>query len=220
MDRWYNKGHDHYHKDEGEGMDMYNVGKSRGAGGSGVWDGHLLYTGRNYASWKVLANGPVRTVFELSYETWDAGGTKVSEVKRFTVDAGQDFDQIESTFQFTGPASLTVALGLNKAPSDAKQNARVDTLRKGVSLGQWVEQLSNGAFGTAIVLPGATGFAEDTLNQLILAPVEAGKPLRYYVGAAWDRAGHVKSSAHWQEKIAAMAARAAHPLSVKLAAQP
>jgi hypothetical protein len=31
IDRWYNKGHDHYHKDEGEGMDMYNVGKSRGA---------------------------------------------------------------------------------------------------------------------------------------------------------------------------------------------
>ncbi len=26
VDRWYNKGHDHYHKDEGEGMDTYNVG--------------------------------------------------------------------------------------------------------------------------------------------------------------------------------------------------
>ena len=36
VDRWYNKGHDHYHHDEGEGMDMYGVGTSRGCGGTGV----------------------------------------------------------------------------------------------------------------------------------------------------------------------------------------
>lgn len=45
VDRWYNKGHDHYHKDEGEGMDMYQVGTSRGCGGTGVWDGSKLYVG-------------------------------------------------------------------------------------------------------------------------------------------------------------------------------
>jgi pectinesterase len=76
VDRWYNKGHDHYHHDEGEGMDMYNVGKSRGAGGTGVWDGKQLYVGRNYAAWKVLANGPIRSVFELSYDSWDAAAPR------------------------------------------------------------------------------------------------------------------------------------------------
>ncbi|HEY5551619.1 MAG TPA: DUF4861 family protein, partial [Opitutaceae bacterium] len=48
VDRWYNKGHDHYHKDEGEGMDMYQVGPSRGCGGTGVWDGQRLYVSGNY----------------------------------------------------------------------------------------------------------------------------------------------------------------------------
>lgn len=212
VDRWYNKGHDHYHHDEGEGMDLYNVGKSRGAGGTGVWDGKQLYVGRNYASWKVLANGPIRTVFELNYDSWDAAGAKVSEVKRFTVDAGQDFDTMDSTFTFSGPAQLTVAVGLNKKPSDKKQDEKVTVGRDGVALTQWVTQASNGAFGTAVVLPTASGTAEDALNELIVAPVESGKPLRYYLGAAWDRAGHVKTQAEWQEKVKLVAARAAHPL--------
>jgi hypothetical protein len=65
----------------GEGMEMYQVGGSRGCGGTGIWDGQKLHVGRNYKTWKILANGPVRTVFELSYEAWDAGGVKVSETK-------------------------------------------------------------------------------------------------------------------------------------------
>ena len=217
VDRWYNKGHDHYHHDEGEGMDMYNVGKSRGAGGTGVWDGKQLYVGRNYASWKVLANGPIRSVFELTYEGWDAAGVKVSEVKRFTVDAGQDFDTMDSTFTFSGPSQLTVAVGLNKKPADKNQNEKIAVGRAGTTLTQWVTQDSKGAFGTAIVLPTATGTADDALNELILAPAESGKPLRYYIGAAWDRAGHVKTAAEWQEKVKFIATRAAHPLTATVA---
>jgi hypothetical protein len=220
VDRWYNKGHDHYHHDEGEGMDMYNVGRSRGAGGTGVWDGTRLYTSANYASWKVLANGPVRAVFELRYDAWDAAGAKVAEVKRFTVDAGHQLDRIDSTFTFSQPAALTVAVGLNKTPSDKKQQARIALVRDDAdhALLQWVEQASNGAFGTAVILPTAAAYAEDTLNDLVLAKVESGKPLRYWVGAAWDRAGRITSNAAWQAYVAAEARRIAHPVHVALSA--
>ena len=218
VDRWYNKGHDHYHKDEGEGMDMYNVGKSRGAGGTGVWDGNVLFTSTNYAGWKVLANGPVRAVFELTYDAWDAGGTKVTEVKRFTVDAGHQLDQIDSTFTFAGPAQLTVAIGLNKTPSDKKQDPQIALVKneRDPSLLQWAQQKSNGSIGMAIVLPGATGFAEDALNHLVLAKVESGKPLRYYAGGAWDRAGHIVSQEAWAAYVAQAAARAKSPIRVSL----
>ena len=220
VDRWYNKGHDHYHKDEGEGMDMYNVGKSRGCGGSGVWDGKQLYTSHNYKTWKVLANGPVRAVFELSYDTWDAGGVAVSEVKRFTVDAGHQFDRIDSTFTFAGPAALTVAIGLNKNPADKGQKAQVSSAidEPRGALSQWVQQASHGAFGTAIVLPGATGFAADTLNELVLAKATSGQPLRYYVGAAWDKAGRVTTPQQWNNEIATLAARVANPVRLSLQA--
>jgi hypothetical protein len=218
IDRWYNKGHDHYHKDEGEGMDMYNVGKSRGCGGTGVWNGSALFTSANYANWKVLANGPVRAVFELTYDAWDAGGTKVTEVKRFTVDAGHQLDQIDSTFTFAGPSQLTVAIGLNKTPSDKKQDPQIAVVRneRDPSLLQWAQQKSNGSIGMAIVLPGATGFAEDALNHLVLAKVESGKPLRYYAGGAWDRAGHIVSQEAWTAYVAQAAARARSPIRVSL----
>jgi len=68
---------------------MYDVGTNRGCGGTGVWDGRKLLVSKNWKTWKVLANGPIRAVFELAYAPWDAGnGVKIAETKRFTVDAG------------------------------------------------------------------------------------------------------------------------------------
>ncbi len=40
---------------------MYETGRSRGCGGTGVWDGATLFVSRNWKTWKVLANGPVRS---------------------------------------------------------------------------------------------------------------------------------------------------------------
>jgi hypothetical protein len=221
VDRWYNKGHDHYHKDEGEGMDMYNVGKTRGAGGTGVWDGTLLHTGKNFTGWKVLANGPVRAVFELSYDSWDAGGTAVSEVKRFTVDAGHYLDRIDSTFGFAGKAGIEIAVGLNKTPTDKGQtpNIKVSNKAPGILM-QWVDQASNGAMGTAVILPSASGFGEDPLNHLVMAPAAAGQPLRYYAGAAWSRAGEILTAQEWERYLVAAAARDASPVSASVAATP
>ncbi|MCX6951924.1 MAG: DUF4861 domain-containing protein [Verrucomicrobia bacterium] len=225
VDRWYNKGHDHYHKDEGEGMDMYQVGPSRGCGGTGIWDGTQLAVGRNYKSWKVIANGPIRAVFELTYDAWAANGIKVAEVKRFTVDAGHNLDQMDSTFTVTeGTATeLTVAIGLNKTPGDKNQDAKVDltsTPAQG-SLAQWVVQKTNGQLGTAVIVPTGSfkGLAADKLNELVLAKATPGQPLRYYVGAGWSKAGEFTTKESWNAYVAACAARAASPVKVTVSAK-
>jgi pectinesterase len=220
VDRWYNKGHDHYHHDEGEGMDMYNVGTSRGAGGTGVWDGKQLYVARNYKTWKVIANGPIRAIFELTYEPWTAGGAIVSEVKRFTVDAGHNFDEIESTFiAEVGPKTFTVGIGLNKDSGDKGQNT-VATVTKGGGdgwLSQWEAQKTNGSLGEGIIVPaGFADFAEDSVNQLVIAHATSGQPLRYYVGAGWSKAGEFTTQESWNAYVAAFAARAKSPLKVTL----
>ena len=68
IDRWYAKGHDQFHKDEeSEGLDLYSIGGSRGAGGTGVWDGAKLWTSDNFVSAQVLSNGPRRAAFRLTY---------------------------------------------------------------------------------------------------------------------------------------------------------
>ena len=219
VDRWYNKGHDHYHKDEGEGMDMYQVGASRGCGGTGVWVNQQLYVSRNYKSWKVIANGPIRAIFELTYEAWPAAGLMVSEVKRFTVDAGHNLDQIESTFTVTGAKEITVGIGLNKTPTDKGQEPQITLTPNPAdgSLTQWVVQKTNGSLGTAVIVPaGFLGLAEDERNHLLLAKVATGQPLRYYAGAGWSKNGEYSTPQAWHDYVAAWAARAAWPVQIVL----
>ncbi|MDR3004208.1 MAG: DUF4861 domain-containing protein [Acidovorax sp.] len=214
VDRWYSKGH--YHHDDGEGLDMYSVGRTRGAGGTGIWNGRQLFVSRNYASWRVITNGPIRSIFELHYAPWDAEGVAVSEVKRFTVDAGHWFDQVESTFTTAQAQTLLVAIGLNRNPAYAAQAPAVATFRAPDTLMQWVSQRSAGDFGTAIILPGAAGYAADADNTLILAQAQSGQPLRYHLGAAINWSGDITTALAWQAYVAAYRQRLASPIHIEL----
>jgi len=220
VDRWYNKGHDHYHKDEGEGMDMYQVGPSRGCGGTGVWDGQKLHVGRNYKTWRILANGPVRSIFELTYDAWDVNGARIAETKRFTIDAGHNLDRIESTFQVVEGSmpELTVAVGLNKNPTDKGQEPQIaiGRVEGNGSVTQWIAQKSNGQLGTAVVISSDAfaGFAEDDRNLLALAKITPGKPLSYLVGAGWSKAGEFTTREAWDAYVASAVARLRSPVIV------
>ena len=217
VDRWYNKGHDHYHKDEGEGMDMYQTGQSRGCGGTGVWGGQKLYVSRNYKTWKVIANGPIRAIFELGYEAWDAAGVKVSEVKRFTVDAGHNLDQIESTFTLEGAPTATVGIGIFKNSGDKGQDAVAEVVSQPADgwLAQWEVEKTNGSIGEAVIVPsGIDQITEDPYNRLVLVKVTSGQPVRYFAGAGWSKAGEFTTKEAWLAYVAACAARAKSPVKV------
>jgi hypothetical protein len=223
VDRWYNKGHDHYHHDEGEGMDMYQVGPSRGCGGTGIWDGKQLHVSRNFSKARVLANGPIRAIFELGFDTWAADGIYVTEVKRFIVDAGHNLDLIESTFTATGNRKeLTVAIGLNKNPADRGQDPQIAVARveADASLTQWVAQKTNGQLGTAVIVAASSfsGYAEDERNLLVLAKAKPGEPLRYLAGAGWSKAGEFTTPEAWNAYVAAQAARLNSPVKVSVGA--
>src|SRR5262249_10233805 len=86
INEWYMV--DNHHADAGEGADFYSAGASRGCGGTGIWAADKLWTSKNFVDSRVLANGPIRVVFELVYDPFDVNGTKVSEVKRISLDAG------------------------------------------------------------------------------------------------------------------------------------
>ena len=105
---------DDYHRDNGEGADMYSAGKSRGCGGNGVWAGGRLYPSTNFVESRTLANGPIRVMFELTYPAWDAGGARVTEVKRITLDAGQHLNRFESRYTGVPAAPAAQAAGIKK----------------------------------------------------------------------------------------------------------
>ena len=222
VDRWYLKGHDAYHLEQGEGLDFYSVGTGRGAGGTGVWRDDNLYVSHNYAAWRVLANGPIRAVFELDYAPCDAGdGVRVSETKRFTIDAGRNFHRVESTFTTTpAGASFTLAVGLGLHPKAAPDPVLVEDRASGW-MSVWETYLKDveGELGTGIVLApesDAAGFVQDATHQLLLVAAAGGDTVTYHIGAGWSRGGHVADRAAWETYLADFAARLRHPLNLTL----
>ena len=205
LNDWYMV--DDYHRDNGEGADFYSAGRSRGCGGSGLWRDGKLVVSKNFRESRVLANGPIRLIFELRYPLWDASGVR-SETKRVTLDAGQNFNRFESTYDLDG--DVTYAAGIKKTPST---DTRVD--RTAGWLRSWEPVKDKmGEFGCAVVFDPAkiVDVAEADGNHLIVAR----GPAVYYVGSGWDRSGDFRSVADFEKYVGEWAARVKSPLRIEV----
>lgn len=208
QDAWYKAGD--YHLDKGEGLDFYHVGTTRGCGGLGIVDGGTLHPSRNFARYKVLADGPLRAEFELRFDAWDAAGRKVAEVQRISLDAGSNFSRVES--RFTAAAPLTVGVGIAQRKG---QGSYVEDRSGWMSY--WEPAMGDkGSNACAVIVPGATGFAANGGNYLAMAKALPGKPFVYYLGAGWSKSGDFADAAAWHGYVGATAARVAAPLKVSV----
>jgi hypothetical protein len=230
IDRWYAKGHDQFHKDdEGEGYDVYSIGGSRGAGGTGVWDGAKLWTSDNFAKAEVLSNGPRRAALRLHYAPFEAGAGAVSEIKEVTVDCGQNFDAVASVFQLPG-AEAVIGIGITDHPQAQGFPKALLTRDPG---GRWMslwEENKDGALGIAVILgagESAAGFAYEPPakapgngNHLLLVRAKNGVPVRYFSGAAWSGSGQFADRAAWENHVRGQAERASKPLAIAVSARP
>src|ERR1039458_182856 len=155
----------HYHEDNGEEMDDYRVGKSRGCGGIGIWDGKKLYTSSNYRTWRLIPTGPIRSEFELTYDAWDAGnGRKVSETKRYSIDASSWFTKAQSTFSSDGKSPLTIGVGLAERACPTNREEFITHDQDEGWLAYWQpEDKPKGIIGDAIIL--AKGSVREFTND-------------------------------------------------------
>jgi len=203
LNDWYMA--DDYHRDNGEGADFYSAGKSRGCGGNGLWRDGKLVVSKNFRESRVLANGPIRLVFELRYP--DLG-----ETKRITLDAGQNFNRFES--RYDSSADATYAAGLKKEP---KAQFRVE--RASGWMRAWGPVKDNaGEFGCAVVLDPTSivDVVEAEGNQLVVARL----PVVYWVGSGWDRSGDFVEVADFDRAIEQWVQRVRSPLRVETTPHP
>jgi rhamnogalacturonyl hydrolase YesR len=107
-----------YYDTNGVSQDDYKVGKTRGDGGLGIWDGQKLSVSANWRNWKIITTGPIRSEFELTYDAWDAGGRQVSETKRISIDAGSNLSRVKSTFSSDDKSLLQIGVGLAERPGE------------------------------------------------------------------------------------------------------
>ncbi|MCC9135115.1 DUF4861 domain-containing protein [Pontibacter silvestris] len=218
LDKWYEKDiskSGSYHEDTGEGYDPYLVGSSRGLGGIGVWEVDSLYVSKNFVSSKKIAEGPIRTVFELTYAPWDANGRTINEKKRISLDLGSNMTRVEEVLETDKPLpNLTIGITLHDKRGEVKGNQEQGWFR------YW-EPMDDSYLGTGIVVEPEVvqEFRDHRVeakdeSHLYVITKPGNNRLVYYAGFGWDKSGQFKSLAEWDAYLASFAKRVASPLEV------
>jgi pectinesterase len=221
LDRWYAKGHDAYHLDTGEGADFFKVGPTLGGGGTAVWRDGKLYRAENFARHRIIADGPVRAIFELEFDPWDAGGIRVTETKRIAIDAGSNLYRQESVFRTDAAREITYAVGFVKRPglvgSTSKANAWAWLSAWGpveVKQGEG----GHGDLGSAVLLDRSAlvDYKETDDHYVAVAVARSGERAVSYVGAGWTGSRDFGSVEDWWAYLNAYAQRLGTPVRVTI----
>jgi len=209
--KWYR--HGDYHRDHGEGLDYYKVGPSRGCGGLGFLADGKLCVSKNFTAWKLIASGPVRTVFDLEYAPYTVGGTKIREVKRVTLDLGSNLNRFDVRIDTADDIALDAAMGIVRRgdSGDVSYNLKL----------QWVsywepKHPKHGSIGCGLVLPGSGGRFLDAHGHLFLVKAQKSGIFTYHAGATWSRSAIRSTRAQWNAYLEGMARRLRAPLIVRI----
>ena len=208
----YKKGD--YHIDHGDGMDYYHVGFSLGAGNMAPYVNDTIRYSGNYHQWKVLDNGPLRTTFQLTFDTWDAGKTKVKAIKTISLDAGSQLNHIENVYSFEGEKPMPVLVGIIKRPETG-----ILTLNEKQGIMAYWEptHVEHGTTGIGVIL--TTPVSTMLVNEkqiLAKTMVKNNEPIIYFMGAVWDKAGKIANSNQWNSYLEHFQKQKQTPLIINL----
>lgn len=210
LQKWYDM--EDYHNEHGEGLDYYKVGPSRGCGGLGIWKDNQLYVSKNYTDWKILANGPIRTVFELTYAPWEAGDLKVKETKHVTLDLGSNLNKFESRFEIlSGDKNADIAVGIVRRG----EGGDVDYNQSEGWMTYWEPaHPQNQSTGCGVLVPEFNQMVDDGEQLFLIKESDLSKPFIYYTGACWEKGLDFKNSDTWTEYVKEAANRVVNPVEV------
>lgn len=221
LDDWYAHGHDYYHLDRGQGADFYKVGPTLGGGATAIWRNGQMYRAENFKSYRIVADGPIRAIFELDFEPWDAGGVKVTETRRISIDAGQNMYRQESVFRVQGADSVTYALGFVKRPGLIGSTSRANAWAWLTGWGPVDNKFGEGGhgdLGTAVMLErGRLQDVKETDDHyLAIATARSGQSVVHYVGAGWTGSRDFRDVQEWWSYLNDFSRRLGTPIRVTL----
>jgi hypothetical protein len=218
IDKWYTQhleSDSSYHVDHGEGYDPYHVGSSRGIGGVGVWIDDSLHISKNFISHKTLVNGPIRSVFELTYAPRVVNGIRFTETKRISLDLGSHLYKSEVILEADqNLPNLTVGITLHDKEGEVKTSQDEGWFR------YW-EPMDGSQLGLGIVVdPNVVQSYKDHRvdyrdgsQLLVMTDLNDGKTV-YYAGFAWDQSGHFRDALSWDNYLMEFSRRLQQPLKV------
>ena len=211
IDKWYKT--DDYHVDHGEGLDYYKVGPTLGAGGIAPTANGKLFYSKNWATYKIITTGNLRTVFELSYNPWLFDGKEITETKRITLNAGSQLNQVEVTYKSNNLDTISVVIGILK-----RSGKGVSALNEKLGYISYWEP-TNTNFGTTaigLVVPGNLGMSLLENHFTAFGKAVNNTPFRYYQGACWDKAGEFVNDQSWEKYLKEFALKLETPLKISI----
>lgn len=212
INEWYKNGD--YHSDHGKGLDYYSVGFSLGAGDIAPYINDSVWYSKNYRQWKILDNGPLRSSFRLTYNEWDAAGITVKVSKNISIDAGSQLSRVEANYNYNRNETLPVVMGIveRDLPGALLLQEQKSTMA------YWEpEHDADGTTGTGIVSLQPVKKIINTGKQLLMqTDAKKNKPVVYYTGAVWDKAGDIKNASSWFQYIDTFKKQLEEPLTIEV----
>ncbi len=196
LDKWYKS--EDYHTDHGEGLDCYKVGTTLGAGGSALFESDTLNKSKNFVKWNIIANGPIRTIFELTYAPRKYKGANVTEIKRISLDAGSNLNKIEVKYLTTDNVKFKNVIGVVKHKGIDKGKVNFNK-EKGIFV-YWEptsKENGNTAIGVIVNPDEVDKLLETEQHYLIVMKETVKNNFTYYAGAAWSKSGDFNSYKDW-----------------------
>lgn len=214
-----------FHKNHGDGMDVFNVGPTLGAGTAAIIDtqGQITYPW-GYEKAEVIDNGPLRFKMRLTYPVKVVDGDSIVETRTLSLDKGDWLNK--TTVEYSGatkPLRILQGIVLHK---ESVGDFTVDKEEKYASVVDFTDNPDgdNGEIYIGIVSPSSEVFdffplpqpEGDALGHVgAIALCEVGKPITYWWGSGWSSGG-VYDAEYWNELLSAKSRQINSPLTVEV----
>ena len=207
-----------YHVDHGKGGDFYKVGTSRGAGGLAYFVDGKKITSKNFISYKVIQNGPIRIQFELKYAPVKlTENLEIVETKTITLDKHSNLCKYESSFDITkGKLEYLSKIGIGLATR--KNAGQADFAMNNTWMSYTQPEDKNGIIRVGVVLTKDYAKSAEFKKGadhiwLKLAPKQK---VSYYAGASWSYANELTTSLKWEAYLKHEASVVSYPVTVEV----
>jgi uncharacterized repeat protein (TIGR02543 family) len=210
-----------YHSEKEEGVDAYSVnGKTLGAGGVVAYANNQLWLHDPYDECEIVAAGPLRSEFVLTYRKVEVDGDLYTKTLRVTTNAHGLLNK--AVVKFEGrmkPMKVAVGIYLHTNMSNVTPNGVQLTSESNI-IG-YAENKSEGTLTSAnarmyvgVYMPGETTVSTISNQLVIMSDYAVGSEFTYYFGGGWNifPAGKYATDQSWFDALKQLKQSIANPL--------
>lgn len=237
--RLQREAHKSIHVDNGNGMDVYEVGPTLGCGTSALLHGGEIVYPWCYKEYEILDNGPLRFTVRLTYGPETVGSdTAVVETRLLSLDAGSYLNRVAVRYDgLSEPSTVAAGIVIHKEnPEEAWCDAGKGILAY-PDLGGSAERVHGLIFcgvvrpegfsqvGYVTLLPDGSPIKDGATGHLLGSdPYAPGSEYVYWFGSGWTKAlpagqggnGGVKDMDAWKDILQRAAESLRHPLVCRI----